>query len=49
MVFVIESANKMGIIDDFENLKEYVERMQSRPAFGRALERSGETPTAPPS
>lgn len=48
MVFVIEAANKMGLIDDFENLKEYVERMQSRPAFGRALERperSGETPS----
>lgn len=48
MVFVIEAASKMGIIDGFENLKEYVGRIQSRPAFGRALERSGETPTAPP-
>jgi glutathione S-transferase len=45
MVFVIEAASKMGLIDDFENLKEYVERMQSRPAFVRASERSdsGET------
>lgn len=41
MVFVIEAANKMGLIDDFENLKEYVERMQSRPAFRRASERDG--------
>ena len=37
----------MGIIDDSKNLKDYVERMQSRPAFGRASERSGETPTTP--
>lgn len=49
MVFVIEAASKMGVIDDFENLKEYVKRMRSRPAFERALERSGETPTVPPS
>ena len=48
MVFVIEAASKMGLIDHFGNLKEYVERMRSRPAFGRALERSGETPVAPP-
>ena len=49
MVFVIEAAGRMGIIDDFENLKEYVERMRSRPAFRRALERSGETFKSPTS
>jgi glutathione S-transferase len=45
MIFVIEAASKMGLIDDFENLKEYIERMQSRLAFRRALENSGETPS----
>lgn len=49
MIFVIEAASKMGLIDDFANLKEYVERMRSRPAFRRALERDGEVPTSPPS
>ncbi len=49
MAFVIEAASKMGLIDDFGNLGEYVERMRSRPAFRRASERSGEAPTAPPS
>lgn len=48
MVFVIEAAGKMGLIDNYGNLKGYVERMRSRPAFGRALERGGETPAAPP-
>jgi glutathione S-transferase len=41
MVFVIEAASKMGLINDFENLEEYVERMQSRPSFRRASERDG--------
>lgn len=41
MVFVIEAASKMGLINDFENLEEYVERVQSRPSFRRASERDG--------
>ncbi|MGI8649168.1 MAG: glutathione S-transferase family protein [Rubrobacter sp.] len=47
MVFVVEAAHKMDLAGKFPNLKDYYERLQGRPAFERAMERSGEPPLKP--
>lgn len=39
--FVLEAANVGGGLDKLPNLKAYLERVQSRPAYKRAIERGG--------
>ncbi|WP_262689678.1 glutathione S-transferase family protein [Kordiimonas aestuarii] len=41
MVFVLEAANTGGVLAHFPNLKAYLERMQSRAAYKRAVDRGG--------
>lgn len=41
MAFVIEFAEGRGKLDDHPNLSAYLERIRSRPAYLRALERGG--------
>jgi len=42
MSFPLEAANKGGILAHFPNLIKYVDRVQSRPAYLKALERGGD-------
>ena len=42
ITFVLEGANASNALADFPNLKGYLERMQARPAYKRAIERGGE-------
>ena len=41
MIFVLEAANVSGALDQIPNLKAYLERMQARDGYKRALERGG--------
>lgn len=41
MTFVLEAANVGGALSKLPNLKAYLERMQARPAYKRAIERGG--------
>lgn len=47
MLFPLEAMNASGGLAHFPNLKAYVERMQSRPAYRRALDRGGEYSMGP--
>jgi len=41
MTFVLEAANSSGLLKDYPVLQAYLERMQSRPAYKRAIEKGG--------
>lgn len=42
ITFALEGANASKALADFPNLKNYLERMQARPAYKKAIERGGE-------
>ena len=41
MTFVLEAAHSSGLLKDYPVLLAYLERMQSRPAYKRAIEKGG--------
>jgi glutathione S-transferase len=41
MTFVLEAANSSGLLKDYPVLLAYLERMQSRPAYKRAIDKGG--------
>lgn len=42
LTFILEVSRARGGLDAYPNLKAYLERMQARPAYARALEKGGE-------
>ena len=42
ITFALEAANSTNALADFANLKDYLERMQARPAYKKAIELGGE-------
>jgi len=42
VVFVLEAANASGVLKDYLALQHYLEVMQARPAYKRAIEKGGE-------
>jgi glutathione S-transferase len=41
LVFVLEAADASGLLKDYPALSEYLTRMQTRPAYKRAIEKGG--------
>jgi glutathione S-transferase len=41
VVFVLEAANSSGLLKDYPALTKYLEHMQARPAYKRAIEKGG--------
>jgi glutathione S-transferase len=41
MTFVLEAANSSGLLKDYPVLQAYLERMQARPAYKRAIDKGG--------
>jgi glutathione S-transferase len=41
MTFVLEAANSSGLLKDYPVLTKYLEHMQARPAYKRAVEKGG--------
>jgi glutathione S-transferase len=41
VVFVLEAANASGLLKEFPGLTKYLEQMQARPAYKRAIEKGG--------
>lgn len=39
--YILENAYAGGMLEQYPNLKRYIEAMHARPAYGRALERGG--------
>ncbi len=42
VTYIVAMAERLGLLTDYPALRKYVDRMRARPAFLRALERTGE-------
>ncbi len=42
MAYIVALAERLGQLSPYANLQAYLERVRARPAFQRALERTGE-------